>query len=289
MLILSLDGGGLRGILTARLLERIQEKKPGFLIGTDMLAGTSTGGILALALALGEPPGRIISLYREHGPKIFKKKWWRRFLSVGVIWAEYRSSRLRNALYGVLKDATLGDLPRPVLVPAFDLDAPRPDGGRGWKPKFFDSSDEADHDVPLLDVAMATSAAPTYFPTHGSYVDGGVVANNPSACALAAALSQGTPLGEVRLLSLGTGAVRTSIPGGDHDWGLKQWARPLMNILVDGVSDVADFQCRQVLGDRYLRLNPTLPEEVPMDRPDKIDDLVRWADEADIGPVVDWL
>jgi hypothetical protein len=188
------------------------------------------------------------------------------------------------------------------LIPAFDLDNSQDpetdrhaaDYVRSWKPKFFHNFPGPDSDGEQLvaDVAMRTSAAPTFFPTYQHYIDGGVVANNPSMAALAQALDSGTgnqPLGEIRLLSLGTGLTSTFIDGHDHDWGIAQWAKPLISLMIDGVGGVADYQCAHLLGSRYFRLCPLLPVAWKLDDAVDIPGMIAAADAVDLGPVLAWV
>ncbi|HRE25738.1 MAG TPA: hypothetical protein PK954_03810, partial [Anaerolineales bacterium] len=106
-----------------------------------------------------------------------------------------------------------------------------------------------------VDVALRTSAAPTYFPIVDGFVDGGVIANNPSMCALAQALDPkrgaGQALADVRILSLGTGQNQEFIETDDTDWGLAQWMPHLVGVMIDGAMDLANYQCRQILGEHY--------------------------------------
>ncbi len=135
-------------------------------------------------------------------------------------------------------------------------------------------------------------AAPTYFPTWQGYIDGGVAANNPSVCGLAQALDPATGgqrLEDVVLLSLGTGASPRRIEGDDHDWGLAEWAPNLVGIMLDGVAGVADFQCRQILGPRYHRVDVVLPRAVGMDEHRAIPELDALGESADTAPAVAWL
>ena len=140
---------------------------------------------------------------------------------------------------------------------------------------FFHNFPGADSDGESLvvDVAMSTSAAPTYFPSYGVYVDGGVIANNPSMAAVAQALdgrnqaNERATLDGIKLLSLGTGASLQYIQGQNLDWGDAQWIKPILNVMMDGSVGVADFQCEQLLGNRYCRLEPIFPagRSFPMD------------------------
>ena len=231
--ILSLDGGGIRGVLTARLLERLQEGKPDFLDKVDLFAGTSTGGLLALGLAYGLKPEDCRKLYEQYGQEIFKRS------PLGILSdifnAKYKNDRLAARLQEQFGDrATLGDLANQgkyVLISSFDLDN-GPDNRQGirmWKPKFFHNLDAADLDFKekVVAVALRTSAAPTYFPIYDGYVDGGVVANNPSMCALAQALDPKTgrqELTDIVLLSVGTGLNPKIVEEMNAGWGLSHWA-----------------------------------------------------------------
>jgi len=190
--VLSLDGGGIRGLITAILLERMEEAHPRFLSYVDLFAGTSTGGLLALGLASGMAPKEIRSLYEEMGKQVFSNSFLDDVLDLGsLIGAEYGIGPLKRALEHRFGDMRLGDLPKKVLVSSFDLDNCPQDKNRlrTWKAKFFHNYPglDSDGDQKVVDVALRTSNAPTYFPIYQGYVDGGVVANNPSVCAMAQA------------------------------------------------------------------------------------------------------
>jgi uncharacterized protein len=302
--ILSLDGGGIRGVFTARLLARLDEAVPHFLPQVDLLAGTSTGGILALGLAAGLSPEALVSLYRDHGAAIFDDSWLDNLKDLGgVAGAQYDNRQLKRILTRVFEQecqvVRLADLGTRVLIPSFDLDdrddrRRPPDKPRTWKPKFFHNYPGADSDGQerIVDVALRTSAAPTYFPTYEGYIDGGVVANNPAMATLAQALHPTTgrqQLADLRLLSLGTGANPTYITGRALDWGYAQWAQPLIELMIDGAMGVADYQCRQILGGHYHRLSRFLEAAIPLDAYDKVDALLRQADQTDIADTVAWL
>jgi len=298
--VLAFDGGGILGLLSAVILRRLLAKRPGMLAGIDLLAGTSTGGIIALAVAFGVPVDEIITLYREKGRRIFDDSWLDDLRDLGgLTGADYDSQRLKSELTRVFGTARLRDLRgRRVLVAAFDLDnldrVPRPGEVRHWKPKFFHNFPGSDSDgaESIVDVAMRTSAAPTYFPSYQGFIDGGVVANNPSLAAVAQALDSragAQVLGDIRLLSLGTGRSPTFVSGQRHDWGYAAWGKQLVRIMIDGVMGVADFQCTQLLGSRYHRLDPWLPEAIDLDDVDKAERIVEIAESIDIRATVRWL
>lgn len=299
--ILSLDGGGIRGVITAALLDRLNRhhRTAGFLQEVDLIAGTSTGGLLALAIANGLSPSEMRDFYVREGRYIFHETFihdietlWR------VIGAGYPTSNLKTVLQDVFGSTTLDELKKRVLITAFDLDNESPDPlKRTWKPKIFHNfpGDDSDGEQPAYKVGLATSAAPTYFPTYEGYVDGGVFASNPSMCALAQSQDlrffESPELSSVALLSLGTGMSLEYISGLDHNWGYAQWVKPILNVIFDGVSGIADYQCRQILKENYFRLAPVFPHDVliPMDDADKIPYMLKFAEEVDISATAEWL
>lgn len=304
--VLSLDGGGIRGLVTVILLQRLSAlpNLHGWLDRVQLLAGTSTGGILALALAARMDLATIRDLYVDKGKEIFDDSWVDDVLDLGrVAGAEYDTKNLARELRRLFGDTTLGDLERRVLVTAFDLDSgddpeePVTPQERSWKPKIFHNYGGRDSDAKMLarKVALYTSAAPTYFPSVDGYIDGGVYANNPAMCALAQTQDRRSGrrpgLTDVSLLSLGTGTSRVYIRGRTLDWGYARWAKPLVSLMLDGVSGIADYQCRQILGRRYHRIAPVFPAgtSVPMDAVHRIDYMIEFALNVPIDATARWI
>jgi len=303
--ILSCDGGGIRGVLTAVMLNRLLGAYPALLQdrpGTiTLFAGTSTGGILALGLAAGFTPAQIRDFYVVNGKLIFDSSWTRDVVELGGIsGSKYDNASLKQVLQETFGAQKLKDLRARVLISSFKLDNQAPDpSSRSWNPKFFHNflGDDSDGEFLAVDVAMSTSAAPTYFPSYGVYLDGGVIANNPSVAAIAQALDGRNQAGErttldgIKLLSVGTGASLQYINGKDHDWGDAQWIKPILNVMMDGSVGVADFECRQLLGDRYCRVEPIFPagKSFPLDGVSKIVDLMDLANSFDLTGAVAWL
>jgi hypothetical protein len=295
--VLSCDGGGVRGIYTAVLLQRLNAAVPTFFANVDLLAGTSTGGLIALALAMGQSPDQLVAFYQANIPGIFQQGLMREIRDLGdLVGAKYGNSTLTAVLTKLFGTRTLADLlPRHVLIPSFDLDngAPPP-GARMWNPKFFHNFAGPDSDgaQKIVDVALRTSAAPTYFPVYQGYVDGGVIANNPSMAVLAQAIDPGTggqSLANLRLFSIGTGITPTFISGDAHNWGVAQWAHPLINMMIEGGMGVADYECARLLGTSYFRLAPVLPSPIPLDSADRVNDLIGYANAVDISDAIIWL
>jgi patatin-like phospholipase/acyl hydrolase len=277
MRVLSIDGGGIRGLIPALVLaeiERRSKKRVWELF--DLIAGTSTGGILACALCAPDPlpAEQLVALYEEEGPHIFDRSTWQTIRSIGGLLGEkYSSTALDRALERFLSDKRLAHSKPDLLVPAYNLGDPGP--------YFFKSRKARDEgeDFPLSLVARATSAAPTYFeafPLGGqTLIDGGVFANNPAMCAYAEVM-RFQPAAEVVLLSLGTGQhTRTRSFDEVDDWGVVRWARPILDVVFDGVSDAVDYQLRQALDKtNYWRLQVEL-----VDANDNLDD----ATEKNLG------
>jgi patatin-like phospholipase/acyl hydrolase len=300
--ILSLDGGGIRGIITAVLLDRLNThtETADFLEGVDLIAGTSTGGIIALAIGKGASPAELIDLYKDLGPAVFTDSLWDNIKDLGsVLGAQYDTEPLERELKSFLGETTtLGQLTKSVLVTAFDLDNLRPEPTRRtWKPKLFHNiGQDNDADALAYKVGLYTSAAPTYFPTVDGYIDGGVYANNPSMCALAQSQDERVykncpNLSDVVLLSIGTGTSLAYQEGMKLDWGMGRWVKPLISILMDGVSGIADFQCRKLLQDNYHRLAPVFPPglRIDMDGVEHIAFMIDFANHLDISETVNWI
>jgi len=277
--ILSIDGGGIRGLIPAVLLAEI-EKKTGTPVARlfDLIAGTSTGGILALLLATAHPDGapryraaQIVEFYEREGPNIFKRSWLHRLLAVGNLKQEkYPDAGIERVLADYFGDSRLRDALTSLLIPSYEIE-------RRF-PFFFRSTmarARADYDYPMRDVARATSAAPTYFSpiklsaanTAESYalIDGGVFANNPAACALVEAMTTHPGAEGCVLVSLGTGTLTRSIRYADaKNWGIAKWAKPVLDVVFEGVSSTVDYQMRQLLPDtpgtsgRYFRFQAAL-------------------------------
>lgn len=293
--ILSLDGGGIRGTLTIRLIERLSEKYPAFLDNVDLIAGTSTGGILALVLAAGLTPKHVREMYQDLGTRVFYDGPIDLAVEK-VVKADYSSDTLCSIIKQVLGDITLGELKKKVLISSFDLDNEtiKPGSPRTWKAKFFHNFDPADPDYKekVVDVAARTSAAPTYFPIYQGYIDGGVVANNPTMCAVAQALepkSGRQKLTDLSVLSIGTGTNPNYLTEKNGSWGLIKWAPHLIGLMMDGAVGLADYQCRQLLGKRYLRINPIMHRPVSLDDVKQTPFLIELADLEPLDASVRWL
>jgi uncharacterized protein len=278
--VLSIDGGGIRGIIPAMILAEI-ERRTGKRTAEvfDLVAGTSTGGILALGLTKpGQDGGpeysakKLIDLYETEGGKIFDRPVWHRIHSAGGLAEEkYPAKGIEEVALEYFGDVHLAEALTEVLVTAYEIER------RG--PWFFkrrharDQNREGDNFL-MREVARATSAAPTYFEPlpltwgpHGerAFIDGGVHSNNPAMCAYVEARKTHPEENDFLVLSLGTGEPTREMPYEEvKDWGLALWAQPILNVVFDGVADTVDYQLRELLsteeGDarRYYRFQTVL-------------------------------
>jgi uncharacterized protein len=259
MNVLSVDGGGIRGVIPAMVLANLEERTGRHTAELfDLIAGTSTGGIIALALTVPKEDGTprwtandLVDLYLTEGPRIFHHSIGKQLESgLGLLDEKYDSKPLEQALRTYLGDATISQAVTDVLITSYDLEHRKP---------FFFKTDRArttpQHDWPMHAAARATAAAPTYFEPEKltgdgqtfALCDGGVFAANPAMTAYAEAKRR-HPAAQVRLLSLGTGQLTRPLHYQDViGWGLIEWARPLFDVVFDGVSDATEYELEQLL------------------------------------------
>ncbi len=285
--ILSIDGGGIRGILPGQILVTLESilqkltKRKGARIADffDLIAGTSTGGILTCLYLTPGPRGtrpkytaqQAVDLYLKFGGKVFDVSAWQRIRSGGGWFdAAYSADGLKKLLKKYLADVRLCKLLKPCLITAYDT-------GRR-KAHFFKqhrAKTDRQRDFTARAAARATSAAPTYFEAANikavggkefSLIDGGVFANNPTLCAYAEArtMNHKPTANQMVILSLGTGEKLKKFPFAEiRHWGKLEWAVPVLDIMMSGVSETVDYQLKQVYRavkkpGQYLRIMPGL-------------------------------
>lgn len=284
--ILSLDGGGIRGLMTAIWLEELEARKGAPLNQHfDLVAGTSTGSILAAAIGLGIPASDIVKLYKQHGETIFPRAASRRWDRITRVFAEgfsapkYSPDGLEKALKKIFKTATLDQLAKPTLIFTYNVFAREPVVFKNYRTAFAK--------IPVWQAVRASCSAPTYFPAmimklgkaNQPLVDGGVAANNPSACAVAEGIklnAEGNPANKVDLdnfvlASFGTGSSTRPISIEEaKDWGALEWAIPIIDVLFDGSTDTSDYVAQQIIQtNNYFRFQVSL--DAAYDDMDKAD------------------
>lgn len=266
--ILSFDGGGIRGLYQAHLLDRLLAYGLDVASSADVLAGTSTGAIVAGALAVGMKPHEIAALYTSLGAKVFPplSRTYRRtkLLYRG---SDYSSDVLRAALEeSRLGKRMLGDCQKRLIVAAVSLSQ--------YKLHVFDSEDRNANTLPLVDVVLASTAAPTYFlPAKVGnvyYVDGGLCCNNPAfqavgkLCHANQGEDRDIDLAQIYVLSISTGGLPVTHDGATYA-GLRQyeWARATIDLAMSGSSDIAIRDC--ALTGYHYRIEEHLGTQIALD------------------------
>ncbi|MHB8525968.1 MAG: patatin-like phospholipase family protein [Candidatus Acidiferrales bacterium] len=261
--VLAIDGGGIRGIIPAVILDKMQS-----CVGKDLwqafdlISGTSTGGIIALGIGTKcnhngpYSPSQLVDLYVQNGPAIFQKN----FLTPEreLVLPKYSPDSLEATLARFFQDTELQTALTPLLISSYDLER--------QLPFFFKShkiAADPSYNWKVTEVARATSAAPTFFPplhlTKGAedyaLVDGGVFVNNPSMAAYAEARALYPDAAEIVIVSVGTGDRQDQITyAAAKEWGLLGWAKEIVPVLMDSVSEAVDYELNSLPGCVYYRL-----------------------------------
>lgn len=263
--ILSIDGGGIRGIIPAMILSEIEQKTNKSIPQIfDLMAGTSTGGIVIAGLCKSNGQGKpeysanhLVEFYQEYGSYIFQYSMLRNL----VTWlngAQYPYTNIESVLNKYFGDDVLKDTLSNVLITSYDI--------KNNCPFFFKNWKEDRNFIKLKDALRATTAAPTYFApkyleineTARVLVDGGVFANNPAACAYANSKKL-FPNDDIILLSLGTGRLSNPIKYiNSKRFGKITWVKPLLNVMFGSSLDVVNYQLDQIINDRYIRIQSQL-------------------------------
>lgn len=291
--ILSIDGGGIRGIIPAMVMAEI-ERRTGKPISSlfDLIAGTSTGGVLALGVTRPDPndPRKPlysavegVELYEQKGPRIFSRTLLKKIRSLGGLTDEkYFSEPVDTVFQEQFGSSRLRDTLTNVMITSYEIERRFP-----WFFRSYRAKDDPNYDFPLWQVARATSAAPTYFEPckietdnaadYYVLVDGGVFANNPTMCAFVDAQTHLGMTGDYLIVSLGTGTASQALPYNQaRDWGAAEWVKPVLSILMDGVSDTVDYQLNKLLNTPqnrpYYRLQVKLRDDIDLDdaQPDNV-------------------
>ncbi|MBE0537616.1 MAG: patatin-like phospholipase family protein [Phycisphaerae bacterium] len=260
--ILALDGGGIKGLFSAAVLAFLEEDlHVNISDHFDLITGTSTGGIIALGLALGMKARELVEFYVCKGPEIFSPSC---LSSVKhLIKSKYGSAPLESALQECFKNKRLADSQKRLVIPSYNIGD---DSVYLFKTPHHERL-RRDYKVPVWKVARATCAAPTYFPAFAGVdnvrlIDGGVWANNPSIVGITEAVSLlDVPLEHIYLLNLGTTNEVKAYPSQLDTAGCLKWCRAAVNIIMRGQSVGAYTQAQHLIGrDRVERLDPKVPD-----------------------------
>ncbi|TVK97546.1 patatin [Shewanella algae] len=257
--VLALSGGGYRGLYTATVLAEL-EAVLGRPIAShfDLICGTSAGGMLALGLASEIPAIELKALFEEHGSRIFGCRSILRRLFGFWLTAKHDSMGLREVLTERFRETTIGELKHRVLVPAVNYST-----GRG---QFFKTphhpSFELDHRMKIVDVALATAAAPVYFPLarndRGVFADGGLVGNAPGLFGLHEVKTFLAPNQDalIRVLAIGTMTIGATVRGDANlDRGFGMWRGGLFDLVISAQESSVDYILKQSLGNNYFQID----------------------------------
>jgi len=276
--ILSVDGGGIRGIIPALVLQNLESRlknKKHLAECFDVMAGTSTGGIIILLLNIPDENGAarygtntIVNLYRNFGSKVFYKSKWKSIISAnGWIDEKYSTKNLEMYMAEYFGKMRLSEALTEILIPAYEMNKEIT--------YFFNRSyaqKDSNKDFYFADIAIATSAAPTYFSpaiikSLGNnqshiFVDGGVVTNNPALCALVHAFKFFGKDNDFLVVSLGTGSIDITEKNGEIDLGtLKtfggklEWAEDIVSMMLDSANDLVDIELQELFQEDDIREN----------------------------------
>jgi len=274
--ILSLDGGGIKGLYAAKLLAQVEEKA-GKLIGEyfDMICGTSTGGLLALGITNKIPCREIARFYEEHGPLIFPYETWihrkLRFIDQICFGTKYGNEKLKAALKELLGDyKTMTDANHLMCIPSFNITKGRPSV---FKKPF--GHYHRDGRFTMMEVALATSAAPTYLPAMtiegDQFIDGGIFNNNPSMIGYTEAMDhfigdnkpfvpEAIIYENISMLSIGLPAQPIGEkPLTSSTKSFLKWKERLVGTAMTGSDYITEYQVKKLVeigGGYYYRLNP---------------------------------
>lgn len=281
--ILSIDGGGIKGVFPASFLATLEDSL-GRPVGDyfDLIVGTSTGGIIALGLGLGLDARMLLEFYANHGPRIFRgNRFLRCIRRLGV--SKYSSDPLRSALTEVFGDRKLGESRKRLVIPSLNLDSGEV---HLWKTSHHPSL-ERDYKVSVVDVALSTAAAPTYFKTHRGaagtpLLDGGMWANNPVAVALVECVGVlQWNVAEVRVLSLGCTTTPLDVNlGRSYGLGAGYWGLKIADVFMTAQSSSAVGMAQHLIGDRknLFRISPIVGKRFGLDTVREIPSLMGLGD-----------
>jgi len=289
--ILSIDGGGLRGIVPLIILQEIEKrtgKKAHQLF--DMMVGTSTGGLISSCLTIRKSKDSIepmysvddlIKMYSDYAHIIFPTptSFGKILDKLTNLWhPEFSDKGIKEVLHKFISDQKITESMLPIIVPTYDLSSN--------KPVLFKTSEavgDPSADARIFDICMATSSAPTYLPAYSfDYkgnkliaIDGGVYANNPTMTAIAELSKYGrsgfykksdgsnVSMEDVSVLSLGTGSYTGSITLENAvKWGQLQWIQVISDIMMKGVNQTTDYEAAELIyNNQYLRLSIKIGEK----------------------------
>lgn len=293
--IIAFNGGGIRGLMSNRIIVRLEQMYPDLLANTQMFAGTSVGASLAAHFANGGKATEFGQWFENEGAKIFfahpgSDRSKPAFSSEAYVAAQ-------KLIYG---EKTLSDLPKKVVLTSFQVA-----GGTPWTPVLFNNFTTEGGGAKVVDAVVGSGSMPGMFGSHNGLIDGAFVHHDPTLVAIAFAVASGVALEDIALLDVGTGFMAQSIPE-DQDtsqWGTEQWETfgrldpqrlppllihgspsPILNVSLNGTStNTIAILAKMMLGDRFVNVNPTLDTYVSETDVAKIPYLMEVAEDTNLA------
>jgi uncharacterized protein len=274
--IISVDGGGIKGIVAITVLQAIQNKLPKPIHEyVDCFAGTSTGGLIAAGLTVPNESGKpkfttddLVEVYQTLGPDVFNRSLWHKIKTLwGLVGPKFPLDGLDRVSEDKFGSIKLKECLTHVVIATYDLVT--------RSPVVFDSTNPDLNNTSVKDATLGTASVPTMFPSvrSGGYnlIDGGIFAVSPALCALSVCKEK-YPGESFMVISIGNGDYSESLP---HDetsaWGLLNWGSTAVDVILDGIGDGVDQQAKvftETSGGPYHRLQFNIPKEFSaMDNP----------------------
>ncbi len=293
MRILSIDAGGVRGLLPALLLSEI-EARTGKQVWQmfDLVTGTGTGALLAIGLTIPArsgnplPAAKLQTIFEQPKRSLYRRSWLRKFAAhLRGVQPNYSSNCLRVWAQHHYMDTTLSEAKTGLLLPVYDLERRRPYFFKSWKAQGqqLKGRDEIyqDRNFRVRDLIGATMAEPGLFDPKvvGSQsgkrltvVDGNLFAANPGLCGLVSSHRLRPDAKTYRMVSLGTGQDTKGVSLLQaRGWDRQTWQKKMLNLTLDGMQGTVDYQLREILGEEnYLRVNPELALRKALRGPDDL-------------------
>lgn len=281
--MLCIDGGGIRGVFAVAILQAIEEEcKCPISDLFDVVAGTSTGAIIATSVVLRKRMSEVMDSYQLFGKKIFVRQ-----AKVGLFKSIYSDHYLRRFFRKAFGERALADIKKPLLIPAVDVTNGKPFIHRSN----YGHTENDDLSIKLWDAVLSSCSAPVFFPPNNinnQYlsIDGGLWANNPSLVCVTEALHQlKRDISEIEIFSIGTGLQHIDFSiGKDKYWGANHWlpfhfpsmkvTPKLLDLALQLSSESVAYYCQHLLSSNYFRLNEELGREMPFDEVKFMDELI---------------
>lgn len=288
-IVLTLDGGGIRGLIQIRIIGRILDKFPELQEKILFIGGTSVGSVNGSGLGIGLKPAEVEKLLYDGAPEVFEDSIFDDIKDLGrLLGAQYSVKNLNKVLQRQLQQKKVKDLSIDCGFTVFDM--------QKWEPVFINSLENQYDDMLLLDAVTGSASALTFFELWKFMTDGGLWAVNPTMASLALLKSPASNLGrvswgDIKILNIGSGDFQEPPMNlkHDEDIGYVKLAQLIPDVFLDGVNKMIVTQAQWILHDDFHRVSPALPEKIGLDKWKKRDELLDIAQKADLSETFKWI